>query len=70
LARRSSYFIPLLAAFIVGCGTTGKAGDENKAPEYAASPRKSLESWITAVRKGDIDMMCRLSAHDHARRRW
>jgi hypothetical protein len=60
LARRSSYFIPLLAAFIVGCGTSGKAGDENKAPAYAASPRKSLESWITAVRKGDIDMMCRL----------
>jgi hypothetical protein len=50
----------VLAAVIVGCGGTSEAKDENEAPEYAATPRKSLESWVAAVRAGDINMMCRL----------
>ena len=50
----------LLAAVVVGCGSTNEAGDENKAPAYAATPRKALESWVVAVREGDIEMMCRL----------
>jgi hypothetical protein len=45
---------------ISGCGGTSKEGAEKKAPEYAATPRKSLESWVTAVRAGDTEMMCRL----------
>lgn len=57
---RSACLIVLLAAVIVGCGSTNEAGEENDAPEYAATPRKSLESWVDAVRAGDIEMMCRL----------
>jgi hypothetical protein len=34
--------------------------EKKAAPGYAATPRKSLESWVTAVRAGDIEMMCRL----------
>jgi hypothetical protein len=50
--------LSLLAFVISGCGSSG---DEKKAaPEYAATPRKALESWVTAVREGDIEMMCRL----------
>jgi uncharacterized protein YceK len=61
LLGRSSCLILLLAVVISGCGSTDKASDETKAaPEYAATPRKSLESWVTAVRAGDIEMMCRL----------
>jgi len=57
----------LLAAVISGCGGTNKEGDEEKAPEYAATPRKALESWVTAVREGDIEMMCRLlTPHNRA----
>jgi hypothetical protein len=58
--------ILLLAAAISGCGGAGQAGDENRAPEYAATPRKALESWVNAVRKGDDQMMCRL-LHPHTR---
>jgi hypothetical protein len=55
---RFSCLILLLAAVISGCGSSG---DEKKAaPEYAATPRKALESWVAAVRAGDIEMMCRL----------
>jgi hypothetical protein len=50
----------LLAAVVVGCGSSGEPRDEDEAPEYAATPRKALESWVTAVRAGDIEMMCRL----------
>jgi hypothetical protein len=50
--------ILLLTAVIAGCGSTG--GKKNAAPEYAATPRKVLESWVTAVREGDFEMMCRL----------
>ena len=50
----------LLAGLISGCGGTSNGGAEKKAPEYAATPRKALESWVTAVRAGDIEMMCRL----------
>jgi hypothetical protein len=51
----------LLAAVISGCGGSEKENDEKQAaPEYAATPRKALESWVTAVRAGDIEMMCRL----------
>jgi hypothetical protein len=57
---RSTCLIVVLAAVIVGCGGTSEAKDENEAPEYAATPRKSLESWVAAVRAADIDMMCRL----------
>jgi hypothetical protein len=61
LLGRFSCLNLLLAAVISGCGSTGGANDEKKAaPEYAATPRKSLESWVTAVRAGDIEMMCRL----------
>jgi hypothetical protein len=56
LAR--SCLILLLTAVIAGCGSTG--GKKNAAPEYAATPRKSLESWVAAVRAGDNEMMCRL----------
>jgi hypothetical protein len=56
LAR--SCLILLLATVIAGCGSTD--GKKNAAPEYAATPRKSLESWVTAVRAGDTEMMCRL----------
>ena len=46
--RRFSCLILLLSAVISGCGSSG---DEKKAaPEYAATPRKALESWVTAVR--------------------
>jgi hypothetical protein len=57
---RSACLIMFFAAVLVGCGSSGDASDENAAPEYAATPRKSLESWVNAVRAGDIDMMCRL----------
>jgi hypothetical protein len=44
---RFSCLILLLAAVISGCGSSG---DEKKAaPEYAATPRKALESRVTAV---------------------
>jgi hypothetical protein len=58
LIGRFSCLILLLLAVISGCGSSG---DEKKAaPEYAATPRKALESWVSAVREGDIEMMCRL----------
>jgi hypothetical protein len=51
----------LLAAVASGCGGADKESNERKAaPEYAATPRKALESWVSAVRAGDIEMMCRL----------
>jgi hypothetical protein len=56
--RRLSCLILLLAAVISGCGSSGD--EKNAAPEYAATPRKALESWVTAVRAGDTEMMCRL----------
>jgi hypothetical protein len=56
----SCCLILLLAAVISGCGNSGNEGDENAAPDYAATPRKSLESWVNAVREGDVEMMCRL----------
>jgi hypothetical protein len=62
LLGRSSCLSLLLAAVISGCGSTG--GEKNAAPEYAATPRKSLESWVSAVRAGDIEMMCRLLGPD------
>jgi hypothetical protein len=45
-------------AVISGCGSSGD--EKTAAPEYAATPRKALESWVTVVREGDIEMMCRL----------
>jgi hypothetical protein len=57
---RSIYLVLLLAVVIAGCGSSGDASEENAAPEYAATPHKALESWVTAVRAGDIEMMCRL----------
>jgi hypothetical protein len=59
LLARSSCLLLLLAAVISGCGSTS-GDDEKAAPEYAATPRKSLESWVTAVRAGDTEMMGRL----------
>jgi hypothetical protein len=50
----------LLAAAISGCGSSENASDERAPPEYASTPRKSLESWVTAVRAGDTETMCRL----------
>jgi hypothetical protein len=58
--QRSTCLTLLLAAVLSACGSAGDAGDENDAPEYASTPRKSLESWVAAVRAGDIEMMCRL----------
>jgi hypothetical protein len=58
LQARSSCLLLLIAAVISGCG--GANDEKNAAPEYAATPRKSLESWVAAVRAGDIEMMCRL----------
>lgn len=61
MLRRSFCLILLLAAVASGCGTADKESNEKKAaPEYAATPRKALESWVTAVRAGDVEMMCRL----------
>ena len=59
----------LIAAVASGCGSSDQASDEREAapPEYAATPRKSLESWVAAVRAGDIDMMCRLLFLDPAK---
>jgi hypothetical protein len=57
---RSTYLVLLFAVVIAGCGSSGNATEENAAPEYAATPRKALESWVTAVRAGDVEMMCRL----------
>ena len=57
---RSTYLVLLVAVVIAGCGSSGDASEENAAPAYAATPRKSLESWVTAVRSDDIEMMCRL----------
>ena len=50
----------LLAAVIYGCGGSDSASDERAAPEYASTPRKALESWVSAVRAGDTEMVCRL----------
>jgi hypothetical protein len=58
--KRSSWFVVLVAALISGCGSSGNESNENAAPEYAATPRKALESWVNAVREGDVEMMCRL----------
>lgn len=58
--RLSSCFVVLVAALISGCGSSGNDRNENAAPEYAATPRKALESWVVAVREGDVEMMCRL----------
>jgi hypothetical protein len=55
---RLSCLILLLAAVLSGCGSSGD--EKNGAPEYAATPRKALESWVSAVREGDIEGMCRL----------
>ena len=53
--------ILVLAVVIAGCGDTGGADDTKQAaPEYASTPRRALESWVTAVRAGDTEMMCRL----------
>jgi hypothetical protein len=60
LLLRRSFFVLFVAAVVSSCGTSGDARDENAAPEYAATPRKALESWVTAVRAGDVEMMCRL----------
>lgn len=56
---RFSCLILLLAAIISGCASSDEASDEKEAlpekkaaPGYAATPRKSLESWATAVRAG------------------
>jgi hypothetical protein len=58
--KRTSCFVVLLAAVISGCGSSGNDSNENAAPEYAATPRKALESWVAAVHAGDTEMMCRL----------
>jgi hypothetical protein len=55
----ANYVVLLLAVVAAGCGSSGDTSEENAAPEYAATPRKSLESWVTAVRTGE-SMMCRL----------
>ena len=60
LLTRSSCLLLLLAAVISGCGSSNDASDEAAAPEYAATPRKALESWVSAVRAGDTEMMSRL----------
>jgi hypothetical protein len=61
LVARLSCLILLATALLSGCGGTDEAGDAKPgAPEYAATPRKALESWVAAVRAGDIEMMCRL----------
>jgi hypothetical protein len=58
LARLS--LLLLLAPLISGCGSSSEGSDKTTAPEYAATPRKALESWVTAVRAGDTEMVCRL----------
>src|SRR5215207_7539736 len=63
---QSCCLILLLAALISGCGSSGKENNEKAAPEYAATPRKALESWVSAVRGGEVEMMCRL-LHPHSR---
>jgi hypothetical protein len=58
LIRQLSCLILLIVAVSSACGSSGD--EEEAAPEYAATPRKALESWVTAVRAGDIEVMCRL----------
>jgi hypothetical protein len=60
MRARSTCLILCIAAVIAGCGSSGNDSHENAAPEYATTPRRSLESWVNAVRAGDIEMMCRL----------
>jgi hypothetical protein len=63
--RRLSCLLLLLAAVISACGSSG--AEKKAAPDYAATPRKALESWVSAVREGDIEMMCRLrTPHNRA----
>jgi hypothetical protein len=50
----------MLLPLVVMSGCGGEARNEKAAPEYAATPRRALESWVTAVRAGDVEMMCRL----------
>jgi hypothetical protein len=50
----------LFTSVVSGCGGTSEPHNTKAAPEYAATPRKALESWVSAVREGDIEMMCRL----------
>ena len=54
--------IPALLPLSAGSRTNqlSSGEEENAAPDYAATPRKTLESWVTAVRAGVIGMMCRL----------
>lgn len=57
----------LLVAVLSGCGSeSGANGEQNAAGQknatlaYAATPRKALEAWVTAVRGRDLEMVCRL----------
>jgi hypothetical protein len=59
--RTSSLLIVLFPVLTMGCGS----GDDVRAvrqpdPSFAATPRKALESWVTAVRSRDVEMTCRL----------
>lgn len=56
-----------LASAALGCGSgsdssrrDGRETERSEAPRYAATPRAVLESWVTAVRRGDLDGMCRI----------
>ena len=55
---------PLALLLLAACGGEDGGASANHpkkaAPGYAATPRKALESWVTAVRAGDVEMICRL----------
>jgi hypothetical protein len=63
----ASLVLTAILTVVAGCGSSGEAsGKKETAPEhaaateYAATPRKALESWVTAVRSRDVKMICRL----------
>jgi hypothetical protein len=57
---RSFCLLLLLAALICGCGSSDGASNDRAAPDYAGTARTALESWVSAVRAGDTEMMCQL----------
>jgi hypothetical protein len=50
----------LVTVVLSACGSGGEGNEEKTAPASASTPRKSLESWVAAVRAGDIEKMCQL----------
>lgn len=65
VAARLLLLLALLALAACGgdereAGQRSASEEKKAAPGYAATPRKALESWLAAVRSGDVEMICRL----------